>query len=52
MFDDMDRGFYKYMPNGKKEEIFNEKVKATKSTERTLKKSATTFVGMKMKKFK
>jgi hypothetical protein len=47
VFDDMERGFYKYMPNGNKEAIFDKGARPkSKSKERVLKKSAT--VGSRM----
>lgn len=58
IFDDMDRGFYKYMPTGNKNELFEQQAQqpTTKrpksiSRERVMKKSATTTVGMKAKRF-
>ena len=42
MFDDIERGLYKYMPNGNKEELFKEKPNQALSRDRVLKKSSTT----------
>ena len=42
IFDDMDRGFYKYMPSGDKNEIFDQTKVRTKSTiEKPMRKSST-----------
>lgn len=56
IFDDMDRGFYKYMPTGNKNEIFDlqqqkpDKVKRSVSRERVIRKSSTMAGGMKIKR--
>lgn len=46
VFDEMERGFYKYMPEGNKEAIFD-KNQRPKSKERVLKKSATSKMTFK-----
>ena len=42
IFDDMDRGFYKYMPSGDKNEIFDQtKAKTKPAIEKSMRKSST-----------
>jgi hypothetical protein len=53
VFDEMERGFYKYMPNGNKDVIFDKSARPkSKSKERVLKKSATVASRMSFKPIK